>query len=201
MRLDFQSGAFFRGLFFDQLKTAMDLGDSYAVTVRECWFLSITHNVVKFRTNAHNFRMVNCNGTGLAEKGGAIIHFANQDGRETHSVLIQGNDFEKIGTIIRVDPKSGGLTGLTGIANYSEGFTPGRQFFAFPRSGVRSFEWTGGSFSIGRQKAEPERQVIDNVDGGRIDGIRLFGIDLVVESESVDVGRLWDAKRRKMEHA
>ena len=140
--------------------------------------------------------MLQCNGNRLAEKGGAVIHFANTDGRETHSVLIQGNDFEQIGTLIRCDPRSGGLTGLTGISNYTEGFVPGRQFFVFSGPGVRSMEWVGGSFSIGRQTAPPETQYLRNVTGGRIDGIRLFRIDLVVEDSDMDVGRFWRVGKR-----
>lgn len=178
MKLDFQSGSHMTGMMFDNFRSALNLSETYAFTLANCSFLSVTHNVVKFRTNAHNFRMMCCNGTNLAQAGGAIVNFANTDEKETHSVLLMGNDLENIGTIIRCSAKSGGLTGLTGIGNYTEGFEPGKPFFLFPAAGVRGFLWQGGSFSKGRQTAPPEVQVIKNVDGGLIDGIRLNRIEL-----------------------
>ena len=195
MKLDFQSASHMSDMTFDQLKNALDLSETYAFTLRDCTFLNVSHNCVKFRTNAHNFRLLNCNMHNVAQLGGAVINFANTDGRETHTVQISGNDFEQIGTLIRVSSKSGGLTGLVGEANYTEGFTPGVPIFKFPKIGVRGFYWTGGSFSQGRQTAPPEPVEIHNVHGGRIEGIRLFRMELVVkESSSLYLGVVHSAR-------
>ena len=176
---DFLSGSIFDRMVFERLLRCVQTENSFAFGIHNSRFNGILRDIVQFNTNAHSFRMTGCRGNQIATdpSGGAVINFnTDPNDNESHSIWIAGNNFDGIGTLVRTSASSGGLTGLSWLGNYSEGFIPGKQFFDFSNDGVRGFVCQGGSFSQAAAAGTPDVQIIDNVDGGHFGGNRINGI-------------------------